>query len=250
MKKYYAVLFFSLLISACSSNKSADNNGVKDSTITVSSQEKSFPIIVTDSTMKDSFPLSSSLLKKYILPQEDKINESWMFNAFFKIDSLKAVGKYKEYVDHLDIGQTKESLAWIYDTLSYASGKLIIWGITYNSYEACPSYGGKKIFITTISNDDKNLNTVKLLEVSGAADPPVYGSIMGQCIISEDLSIACSDSLIDGQYVDPTETEKGYEETVTTICTRKYKIENNGIIKELENKKSPERKEKKYDKAN
>ena len=150
----------------------------------------------------------------------------------------------------LDIGQTKESSAWVYDTLSYATGKLIVWGITYSSYEACPSFAGKKIFITTISNEDKPQNTIQLMEVSGAADAPVYGSITGQCSISEDLSIACSDSLINGQYVDPTEKEKGYEEKVTSLCTRKYKIEDNGIIKELENKKSPEKTAKKYDKEN
>jgi hypothetical protein len=251
MKKYYAILSFSLFISACSPNKPTDNKGVvKDSTVSVSSSGNSFPILVTDSSMKDSFPLSSSFLKKYVLPQIDKINENWTLNDFLKIDSLKTAGKYKEYVEHLDIGQTKESSAWIYDTLSDVSGKVIVWGITYSSYEACPSFSGKNIFITTISQDDKYQNTIKLLEISGFADPPVYSSITGQCILNADLSIACMDSLMYGEYIDPSATEKGYDETTRSTCTRKYKIENDGRIKELENKKSPEKKERIYAKEN
>ncbi len=200
MKKYYSIFFLLISIFACSPNKPADNKGeVKDSTVSVSSSGKLFPILVTDSTMKDSFPLSSSFVRKYILPLGDKIKENWTVNDFLQIDSLKAAGKYQEYVAHLDIGQTKESSAWIYDTLSYSTGKLVVWGITYSSYEACPSFSGKNIFITTISNDDKYQNTIKLLELSGFADPPVYSNITGQCMIKADLSIFGGDSIMNGE---------------------------------------------------
>jgi hypothetical protein len=245
MKNNY-LLFLSIVLLACSSANTDNISNTPSDTVTkITPKEeivipKVFPILINDATMKDSFPLDVSFMKKYIYPQKEFLGENWHITEFVKMDSLKTAGKYEEYLAHLDIGQTKDAKAYIYDTLSYASGKAYIWGITFNSFEACPSFAGKIIYITSVPNEGKYQYSVRLLENSSAMDAPVYGSKSGQCSINENLFIVCKDTMVNGESLE--EKGKSIEETYTTTSERKIRISNSGKIELLENNRSPEKK--------
>ena len=102
---------------------------------------------------------------------------SYEINTFCKIDSLKAEGVHSEYVAKLDIGMTKESIAFRIGMVSMPNdAKLFLWGIESSSYEACPFHQGKTI-IATFVNENKNNTHFIVGEISSAGDPP---SMMSQ----------------------------------------------------------------------
>jgi len=239
--KNKSLFFLAIFFIACSSPRpessaEGDSSGVSIST--GQNSTKKFPLFLNESTLKDSFPLPIEFLNSYIIPQKNFMDENWIISDFMKIDSIKRSGKYKNYVENLDIGQTKDATTWVYDTLSFAKGKIFIWGISYYSFEACPSFAGRIIYLTSLTKEGSHLSTYKLLENSGGMDAPIYGTRVSQCIMNEDLSISCKDTVMNGESM--MENDKSFEETRTVTSLRKLQIDPNGKINLIENKESPE----------
>lgn len=100
-------------------------------------------------------------------------NVPYALAEFYKIDSLKVSGGYKAYVDSLDIGQTRDSKAYVVGRLvPDPVTSILVWAVTDHSYEACPYFSSQTVYITLISND-----TVRESFLLGgyevAGDPPM-----------------------------------------------------------------------------
>ena len=113
---------------------------------------------------------------------------SYDFNTFCEIDSLKQVGKYVDYVNHLDIGMTKRCIAYKLGFMDIGNNKLFIWGIDASSYEACPYFSGTKI-IATFLNGEKEVTHFTIAEISGGGDPPASGNDQITAVIYADGKI-------------------------------------------------------------
>ena len=91
---------------------------------------------------------------------------------FFKIDSLKTSGKYEEYVESLDIGMMKESVARAAHRIKIDENtELLTWYLTYSTYEACPYASGTMMFATIMYYGQFGEGIV-LADQMGAGDPP------------------------------------------------------------------------------
>jgi len=93
--------------------------------------------------------------------------------TFYKIDSIKAIGKYKQYCDSLDIGMTKVSTAHALNEIQLdANTLLLIWGLRTSSYEACPYSSTWAVYFTIVYKGNV-AETFLLGEYVSAGDPPV-----------------------------------------------------------------------------
>ena len=102
-------------------------------------------------------------------------NASYNIEIFCKIDSLTAEGEYEDYVNNLDIGMMQVSEAYVEGLIEVDSSKLVLlWSITFSSYEACPYASGSLVYGTLLQNYEVQ-NTMLLAEVSGGGDPPSWG---------------------------------------------------------------------------
>ncbi|OIQ36320.1 MAG: hypothetical protein BM555_02840 [Crocinitomix sp. MedPE-SWsnd] len=100
---------------------------------------------------------------------------SYCINSFIKIDSLKLKGEYEDYLEQLDIGQTKRAGAAVIGKITeLGSTQFLIWMTDYSTLEACP-YGSGTYIWATIFEDEKPTNTILLGESSGGADAPYWG---------------------------------------------------------------------------
>lgn len=100
---------------------------------------------------------------------------SFYIDEFIYIDSLKAYGEYADYLSSIDIGMMQEMDAFVEGEIEIdIQRKLLLWSMTYSTYEACP-YGYGTIVFGTYLNDGEVKNTVTLAEISGGGDPPVWG---------------------------------------------------------------------------
>ncbi|MEO6303140.1 MAG: hypothetical protein ABIP51_08195 [Bacteroidia bacterium] len=208
MKNY--IYFFALVICiSCSTEKSKEND-----------QLTTMDTAIVENTIVTNFPFEEKDFKKLPLPftmdtlfiqKVDSSNRityqqvrslginflkselgdglSYDLNTFCEIDSLKQVGKYKNYVEHLDIGMTKKCIAFKLGLLDMGNNnKLFIWGIEVSSYEACPYFSGTKI-IATFVNGEKETTHFTIAEISGGGDPPSSGNDQITAIIEADGKI-------------------------------------------------------------
>ncbi len=101
---------------------------------------------------------------------------SYDIKSFIEIDSMRLLGTYEEYVEHIDIGMMQESDAYLLHKISVdANSFILLWSISYSTYEACPYASGTVVF-GTYFNNNMALNTAVLGESSGGGDAPYWGS--------------------------------------------------------------------------
>src|ERR1035437_9420392 len=94
-------------------------------------------------------------------------------NTFYKIDSIKAAGKYKQYCDSLDIGMTKFSTAHALNEIQLDENTLIlVWVLRTSSYEACPYSSTYAVYFTIVYRGNVG-ETFLLGEYVTWADAPV-----------------------------------------------------------------------------
>jgi hypothetical protein len=90
----------------------------------------------------------------------------------YKIDSLKAAGKYAAWCDSLEPGNTKTANAYALCKLPADSCTLLAWALTKGSYEACPTFATYAVYFSVLKND-KITQTFILGEYVVGVDPPV-----------------------------------------------------------------------------
>ncbi len=210
----------SLLIS-CGSSNTNNTNSIKDSiicimpldtiqtkTVEVSEPDENLSKLLLLFTETKELPLAidekqiDNLTPKYILKSKevhlltDSILQNKLYegvdydlSGFYKIDSIKSKGKYKDYKESLDLGQLKDSRAFpLYKLTINTDSYILLWGIDASSYEACPFSWTKIIFASLISKN-KLTNTIVFAEHSGGGDAPVSFDRIIRSSISKDLKI-------------------------------------------------------------
>jgi len=93
---------------------------------------------------------------------------------FYNLDSLIQNNTYNKYVDELDIGMMKFCRAYINGQIELSNDTtIVLWSLTYSTFEACPFTFGTKILATLFINDNKK-NCIQIGELSGGGDAPMY----------------------------------------------------------------------------
>ncbi|MGV6860816.1 MAG: hypothetical protein ACWA41_03540 [Putridiphycobacter sp.] len=111
---------------------------------------------------------------------------SYMLSDFIKIDSLKQVGGYENYVQTLDIAMTKNINANMVGQLPLSQNNtVLIWSSTYTSYEACPFFYGTNVY-ATYYNGNNPIHTLLVGEVSGGGDAPYWADTQLESTIKPD----------------------------------------------------------------
>lgn len=106
-------------------------------------------------------------------------------NTFYKIDSLKQINKYEDYVSSLDIGQMKNSEAFALGFLDLGNNKqLFLWGLQYTTYEACPFMHGTTVYGSLFENGVQKSVRV-FAEAMAGGDPPSMMSRVIELQINE-----------------------------------------------------------------
>ena len=110
-------------------------------------------------------------------------------NEFCRIDSLKENEAYEDYIKNLDIGMTKNSIAFKIGQIHMSESlHLFIWGISYDSYEACPYFSGTNIIGTYMDEAKQNHHILIGGEMS-AGDPPATMEIKIYSILKQNKEI-------------------------------------------------------------
>lgn len=98
-------------------------------------------------------------------------------NTFIEIDSMKINGTYDDYVDSIDIGMMERSFAYVHSKILVNKNTFILlWSISFSTYEACPFSSGTVIF-GTFFHGNLAYNTAVLGETSGGGDAPYWSEI-------------------------------------------------------------------------
>jgi hypothetical protein len=247
MKRINCIIGLFLLCTACNptgnsgESNSKDANSISDPAST--NELVNGPKLLTDSLLKDTFLLSPGFIVSNVLPINDEKEGNYEINAVLMLDSLKRKNKLNEYLAKLDVGQTKEATAFVYDTIGFGKAKVVVWGINYGTYEACPFMNGKSVFLTSFVSE-KPVATQRIMAISSSADAPLYQDVNSWCKLESSRLISCIDSVKSGGDM-VSEGEKEFEESVSYTISKKWELSEDGSIKEVENKKSPEKKERK-----
>ncbi|MFT5820102.1 MAG: hypothetical protein ACI8ZM_001336 [Crocinitomix sp.] len=114
-------------------------------------------------------------LSKGYLENAPTDNAIYQIETFCEIDSLKFEGAYDEYVQNLDIGMMQVSNSYVEGLIEIDSErKILLWSITFSTYEACPFASGSLVFGTLLNNYEVQ-NTMLVAECSEGSDPPSWG---------------------------------------------------------------------------
>ena len=144
-----------------------------------------FPFHINDNYMEniynsdnESFDLKSLRLDdvQILCPGYDSLKNNrdfFMLSQFAFIDSLKSVERYEHYLDNeIHEGMVRVSEAFEIEHIKINSNtSLFLWGLYFESYEACPYSSGQYVMGTFIQN--KKPTSVAVLGGSySAADAP------------------------------------------------------------------------------
>lgn len=89
------------------------------------------------------------------------------------IEKLKVAGRYKGYLDSLDIGMIKNATAYKIGKAFTPDGRyVLLWGINEGSFEADPGYSGVTVF-ASYPNDADGFTHMVVGQDYFAGDPPV-----------------------------------------------------------------------------
>ena len=110
--------------------------------------------------------------------------------TFYKIDSIKEAGKYKEYRDSLNIGMTEVSTAHALNEFHLDANTLVlVWGIRSESYQACP-YSNIWLTYFTIIYKGEVKETFLMGEYMVWGDAPVSVERIVSSTLSADGSLS------------------------------------------------------------
>ncbi len=105
-----------------------------------------------------------------------------------RLNHLKQMDQYEEYVNSLDLAQLKDANANIIGKIERNDSSFILWSVDYSSYEACPFYSGTEIYCSFIQ-DGIVKKCLKLGEYSIGGDAPVHGETFSTFTINKDFSV-------------------------------------------------------------
>lgn len=93
---------------------------------------------------------------------------------FIFFDSLKTSGEYEQYVEVADIGMMVRSEAFVAQKVVVDdSTTLLLWCVSFATYEACPYSSGTVLYATVLRNNAVTSCTI-IGEDSAGADAPIW----------------------------------------------------------------------------
>jgi hypothetical protein len=132
----------------------------------------------TDSTYFKEFALKEEmddatvkLLVSNFSGSED-YNDNYVYEVL-RLNHLKRMAQYEDYVNLLDLGQLKDANAYWIGRIEKGDTALILWNVQYSSYEACPFYSGNEIFVSVI-HEGIVKKCIKIGEYSTGGDAPYW----------------------------------------------------------------------------
>jgi hypothetical protein len=114
--------------------------------------------------------------------------KSYYFEELMAMNLRKQNSTYESYVAQLDLAMLKDVNAYAMARLEHKDTGVVIWGIEYSSYEACPYYTGWEIY-TSVINQGKVISCVKVGGAEDSGDPPVASSMRGLFLVNKDLKL-------------------------------------------------------------
>ncbi len=124
-----------------------------------------------DTTYGAHLQLSSENVRElsshYSTPAAEQIYFYDAIHEYFLNDSLHQADSVQ-----YDIGMILNSEAFVLGKKELSKGQLLIWGIKYGSYEACPYYTGVNLFASYLL-DNKIRNSTVIASNWAVADPPM-----------------------------------------------------------------------------
>lgn len=100
---------------------------------------------------------------------------------FLFFDSLKTAGEYESYVEVVDIGMMVVSDAFVAQKIILDdSTSVLLWCVSYSTYEACPYSSGTILYATVFKNNVATSCTI-VGEDGGGADAPVWSETLSLC---------------------------------------------------------------------
>ncbi|TNF47004.1 MAG: hypothetical protein EP305_09240 [Bacteroidetes bacterium] len=207
MKPLYFILIPLLL--SCSSEKKEIKEGEKAENESIAYEPK-FPdslkkLISNFNTSELPFRADSNLLEKldaqkFVLLDNEQIlslysnyvpSEKW--NSYYVDEVIgmnlrKRNSTYESYLESLDLAMLKDANAYAIQLFAKEDIGLMLWGIEYSSYEACPFYAGWELYVSVIK-EGKVDKCIKVGGIQSAGDPPAMSSIMGLFDLNSDLKL-------------------------------------------------------------
>ena len=120
--------------------------------------------------------------------REIKEQDDYYLKETKRIYKLKKNGTYQEYVDGLDLAQLKDATAHSIGMVDLDTALIMLWSLEYSSFEACPFYSGKELWVSLIQNDSVQSSALIASEDSGG-DPPAFGETLSKIEINSELEV-------------------------------------------------------------
>jgi hypothetical protein len=109
---------------------------------------------------------------------------AYYLKEFYSIESAKKNKKYDEFLEKLDIGQTKDANCYALSRIEFGDSiAALLWRLDFSSYEACPYFQGSHYLLSTVYNG-KVVQTIQVGADESAADAPVSSTILQEAKIS------------------------------------------------------------------
>jgi hypothetical protein len=155
-------------------------------------------------------------LSSILLDNETTTYSKYRIESFLKIDSLRTHNQYDEYESNIDIGMMLYAQANTIKNLKIDDkSDLLVWTVSYATYEACPYSSGDVVF-GSYFKEGVLQNTTVLGEDSGSADAPYWANTNITSSI-QDSSISVQIIESNGGDYDEETDEEIVEETTETF---------------------------------
>lgn len=119
--------------------------------------------------------------------ESENYDDGYIYEVL-RLNNLKSMSQYEDYVNLLDIGQLKDASAHWIGVIEKGDSALVLWAVKYSSYEACPFYSGNEIFASLI-HEGIVKKCAKIGEYTSGGDAPYWFENYGLFTIDETFTV-------------------------------------------------------------
>lgn len=128
-------------------------------------------------------------LTKTLHKEEASDANRYYINDYLKIKNAKLDHHYEAFKKKLDIGMIQDAECYYLGKIEYQdSVALILWELTYSSYEACPVFEGKHVMASLIYNGEV-VHSLEIAAHETSIDPPIDAENFYTCSIKQNGQI-------------------------------------------------------------
>lgn len=123
-------------------------------------------------------------LTKNLHKEEASDANRYYINDYLKIKNAKLDHQYETFKKKLDIGMIQDAECYYLGKIEYPdSVAILVWKLTYSSYEACPVFEGNHVMASLIYNGEI-IQTFELAAHETNIDPPMDAENFYTCSIN------------------------------------------------------------------